>query len=258
MAKPTVSINDLRIASPCPVGWERMFGDERRRFCNLCNLDVYNISEMTGEQVRDLIMNTEGRICARLYHRTDGSVMTRDCPVGLRALKRRVCRAAGAAFAAILSMCSVAFAQSSSRKDQSCDHVSQLRIKRTAPKGEREIFAGVITDEFCGVIPGAKVSLVNEQSKRKLKTSTTDLGEFGFSSLPAGKYTVEVSADGFVTFRLEHLEINSNEVARADISLEVAGRTAVVGIMVATPSIEYSNGTTIIRGDMIQRLPIPE
>jgi hypothetical protein len=258
MTEQSFSPNNLRIASPCSVGWERMTGDDQVRFCSLCHLHVYNLSEMTGDQVRALVMKTEGRICARLYRRADGTVITRDCPVGLRAFRRRLSRAAGAAAATILSMCSVAFAQSSSKKERSCTHVSQLRIKRTPQKGNEEIFTGAIKNEKGAVIPGANVSLTDERTKRRLTIPTTDEGRFSFPSLPTGRYTVEVKAAGFKTFKLKHLQINADEEALADIILNGDAVTVTVGIVVDTQMIESSNGTTTIRGDLIQKLPIPE
>src|SRR4051812_17296637 len=107
------SIDNFSIASPCSVGWESMSGDERKRFCSLCKLHVYNISEMTREEVRELVTSSDGRVCARLYRRADGTVLTRDCPVGLAAkIRRRVSRVGGAVLAATLSMFSVVFGQS--------------------------------------------------------------------------------------------------------------------------------------------------
>ena len=45
--KNNFGLNNLRTASPCPISWEQMTGDERVRLCRLCDLHVYNISEMT-------------------------------------------------------------------------------------------------------------------------------------------------------------------------------------------------------------------
>jgi hypothetical protein len=103
-------LDHLRIASPCPVGWEQMSGDDRVRFCEQCSLRVYNISAMTRSEAEALIANTEGRICARLFRRSDGTIITKDCPVGLRAIRRRVAKVAGAAFAVLLSVCANVFA----------------------------------------------------------------------------------------------------------------------------------------------------
>jgi hypothetical protein len=69
-------LDHLHIASPCPAGWEQMTGDDRVRFCQLCNLNVYNISRMSRKEAEALIANAERRICARLYRRADGTVIT--------------------------------------------------------------------------------------------------------------------------------------------------------------------------------------
>lgn len=101
-------LNDLRVASPCPMDWDRMVGDDKRRFCDHCGLHVHNTSAMTREEVLALIEEASrgGRVCARLYKRADGTLLTRDCPVGLaaaRARLRRVCGRAAAALALCLS-----------------------------------------------------------------------------------------------------------------------------------------------------------
>jgi hypothetical protein len=78
-----------------------MSGDDRARFCADCKLHVYNLSAMSREEALDLISRTEGRLCIRLYRRPDGTVLTRDCPVGLRAVRLRTARAARRVAAAI-------------------------------------------------------------------------------------------------------------------------------------------------------------
>ena len=72
----------LEIATPCPASWDDMEGDERVRFCPECELNVYNIASMTEAEALALIKEREGRLCVRLYKREDGTVLTRDCPVG--------------------------------------------------------------------------------------------------------------------------------------------------------------------------------
>jgi hypothetical protein len=80
-----------------------MVGDERVRFCNQCNLHVYNLSGMTRGEAETLVTNSEGRLCIRFYRRADGTILTRNCPVGLRAIKQRVARRLSAALTAVLS-----------------------------------------------------------------------------------------------------------------------------------------------------------
>ena len=102
MSKFTNPLDGVRVAAPCPADWNRMVGDERMRYCGQCNLHVYNLSGMTRKEAESLIANAEGRLCLRFYRRADGTVLTRNCPVGLRALKRRVARIASAMLSAVL------------------------------------------------------------------------------------------------------------------------------------------------------------
>jgi hypothetical protein len=62
-----------------------MAGSECARFCTSCGLNVYNLSAMTREEAEALILQKEGRLCVRFFQRDDGTVMTTDCPVGVRA-----------------------------------------------------------------------------------------------------------------------------------------------------------------------------
>lgn len=82
-------LNNIHIASPCPADWNEMYGNERKRFCGDCKLNVYNLSGMTRDEAEALIMNAEGRLCVRFYRRADGSVITQDCPVGWAKVKQR-------------------------------------------------------------------------------------------------------------------------------------------------------------------------
>ncbi len=94
-------LDHVRVAAPCAADWERMRGNDCVRFCDRCNLNVYNLSAMSLRDSEQLIMRTEDRLCVRFYRRTDGTILTQNCPVGLHALKRRVSKIAGAVFAAV-------------------------------------------------------------------------------------------------------------------------------------------------------------
>jgi len=67
-----------------------MEGDERVRFCSQCKLNVFNLSSMSRREAEALVRSKEGRLCIRFYRRSDGTILTDNCPVGLRAARRRV------------------------------------------------------------------------------------------------------------------------------------------------------------------------
>jgi hypothetical protein len=104
-------INALRVAKPCSVGWDSMNGDDRARMCDQCSLTVYNLEGLSKNEVFDLVGNDSERVCVRLRRRPDGTIITRDCPKGLAAYRRRIGKLASAAFAAILGLVSYSAAQ---------------------------------------------------------------------------------------------------------------------------------------------------
>jgi hypothetical protein len=96
-----MTLDDIRVASPCAADWNRMAGDDRARFCASCRKNVYNLSAMTREEAERLILEKEGRLCVRYFRRADGTILTRDCPVGLARLRRRLWAAWGVAAALV-------------------------------------------------------------------------------------------------------------------------------------------------------------
>lgn len=91
-----------------------MVGDDVKRFCKACEKHVYNLPLLAADELVDLIERTEGKFCGRLYARTDGTVLTNDCPVGLAAKlaetrRKRVVGAAAAVAALMISAGGVIF-----------------------------------------------------------------------------------------------------------------------------------------------------
>ena len=96
-------LDNVRVAAPCNADWEQMIGNERARFCGQCNLNVYNLSSLTKSEAESFIARNEGSVCVRFYRRRDGSIITDNCPVGLRAIRRRMSYLARAVASAVLS-----------------------------------------------------------------------------------------------------------------------------------------------------------
>src|SRR4051812_34206307 len=66
---------------------------ERVRHCDQCDLNVYNLSALTADEAEVLLRAHEGRrLCGTFYRREDGTVLTRDCPVGLALVRARLAR----------------------------------------------------------------------------------------------------------------------------------------------------------------------
>ena len=87
-ARPPPSLDNLRVASPCKADWDDMVGDDRVRFCAQCGKNVFNLSGMAREEA-EAFLRREAAPCLRFFRRADGTVLTSDCPVGLRRKRRK-------------------------------------------------------------------------------------------------------------------------------------------------------------------------
>jgi hypothetical protein len=103
MARFNSPLNKVRVAAPCNANWDAMIGNDRSRFCGQCSLNVYNLSSMSRSEAESLIAGSEGRLCVRFYRRADGSILTENCPVGLRRIRRRISYLAKAVASGVLS-----------------------------------------------------------------------------------------------------------------------------------------------------------
>ncbi|MCA8949822.1 MAG: hypothetical protein KDE27_09995 [Planctomycetes bacterium] len=107
---PTAWLDTIDVAAPCTADWNAMQGDDRCRFCSQCSLHVFDLSALTRPEAEALVRSRLGgddgssrRLCVRFTRRADGTVLTRDCPVGLRQRLRRTA-------SRLVAMCTAAFA----------------------------------------------------------------------------------------------------------------------------------------------------
>jgi hypothetical protein len=235
MTQPTLSLDRLKIASPCPADWETMTGNDQVRFCDRCQLNVYNISAMTRIETTELIAKTEGRLCAQIYRRVDGTVMTSDCPVGLRALRRKASFVTATALGAIFSLFNnqtIVWADDGHRYFK---HYT-VKVSQRQKSPLAVVISGKVTDQQDLVIAGAEIILINEKTKQKYTTASGAEGEYRMPLLDEGSYEIEIFSPGFKMLRIQGLKIKKGEELRLNATLIVG----TLGEMVETipPTIE--------------------
>ncbi|HYR74773.1 MAG TPA: carboxypeptidase-like regulatory domain-containing protein [Pyrinomonadaceae bacterium] len=256
--KNTDRIDRLRIASPCPANWAQMTGDDRVRFCDLCNLHVYNLAELTRTEAESLIANSEGRTCARLYRRSDGTVITKDCPVGLRALRRRAAKVAGVVFAAFMSLVGSVAGQKPAASKSSC--TKQVTITRAGAQSSSEngVISGTILDQNGALVAGAKITITNRKTKETYHTSSNAEGRYLIAYIPPGTYDIIIKSPGFKNLGVTKISLAGKETANLEVVLLVDG-SMLMGVIAESPLIDTSSSSTtiIISGETLRRLPIP-
>lgn len=227
---PAFDINQLRVAAPCPARWEDMVGDERTRHCAECNLNVYNFSAMAADEVQKLVAasRTNGsRLCARFYRRTDGTVLTQDCPRGLRVAVRRLAKVSAAVLAAMMS---VSFAAAKTSQ-QSCS------VRSATAQKSPGIWLQIM-DPQGAVLPNAQIEMTDKSGKKTFAGATSSTGELSFTNLPSGDYTLTIEARGFRTFT-RAITVRNAQVLEVRLKLAIAE---------AKTEIEVTAGAVLVQG----------
>lgn len=161
MKKYTNPLDNVKIAAPCSADWNKMYGDERRRFCSECKLNVYNLSDMTQTEAENFLINAEDRVCLRIYRRSDGTILTQNCPVGWQAVKRKVSRTATALFALIAGFFSGVSALETLKSLRSLTNYKNVPEIFFETKNEGKIsFGGMLNN-----LPEIKTEIFRSRSK---------------------------------------------------------------------------------------------
>lgn len=117
---------------------------------------------------------------------------------------------------------------------------------------------GNITDSQGAAVPSASVTATNEGTN-KVDTVTTDAdGNYRFSNLQPGSYTVGVTSTGFADFKQEKVVVEVGQVTGINVPLGVAGTSATVDVTAEAPVINTSSNenSTNINQTSINELPI--
>jgi len=174
-----------------------MSGDDRVRFCPERQRNVYNFSAMTHAEVETLVAAREGRLCARLYQRTDGTMLTQNCPAGLREAIHRTSRVAASVFSAFLAVSPVLAAARQQKQD-----APLVQIK---PVQAPVILEVVDINE--AVIAKAQVTLTSESTGAVTTAETDSAGQLRVSGLIHGKYKISIICPGFQALQSKHISL---------------------------------------------------
>jgi hypothetical protein len=114
--------------------------------------------------------------------------------------------------------------------------------------------SGIVTDPNGGLIPGATVTIINEQNGSTRNAVTDDEGRFQFSTLQPGPYTVKIENQGFQTLQRTNTVLTANEnLALGEIKLTAGNVSEVVTVVGsgATVELESSDLTARLTADQI-------
>jgi hypothetical protein len=116
---------------------------------------------------------------------------------------------------------------------------------------------GVVKDPSGAVVPGATVTVTNEQTGVAVTIKSGSAGEYRASNLLAGAYDVAVSSTGFQPYTLRGVAVDLNKTATANVTLSIGASTSVevsadAGVVLDTTT---SNLTTTFSNEELSTLP---
>lgn len=137
--------------------------------------------------------------------------------------------------------------------------VSNSAVRVMGQGGATGAISGVVLDKNGGAVGGAKVTLVDENTKETVRTETTDSsGLFTLALLPAGTYTIQVTATGFADAKAPGIAVRVTETTRVTIPLGVKTVAEVVEVQADVVTIKTADATTgeSLAGTTIEQLPL--
>lgn len=126
-------------------------------------------------------------------------------------------------------------------------------------QGTTSRVTGTVVDPSGAVVPGATATLTNESTKVSFTTETTSTGTYVFDSVQVGLYSVKIEKQGFKTFVSTSNQVNVNQPATVDVTLEVGGISDVVTVASTAELVQTSssgNFGNTVEERSLEALPI--
>ncbi len=126
-------------------------------------------------------------------------------------------------------------------------------------QGTASRVTGTVLDPKGAAVAGATVTLTNELTKVIFHTQTSGSGVYVFDSVQVGVYTVMVETPGFKKFISSRNQVNVNQPATVDVTLELGGINDVVTVQASAELVQTSSsgnfGNTVEQRSL-EALPI--
>lgn len=119
--------------------------------------------------------------------------------------------------------------------------------------------SGTVTDPSGAVIPGAKVTATNVDTKASRSIETGGAGSYALTNLAVGTYDVEVEAKGFAIAKYTNLALTVAQALSLNPSLEpgkVSETVVVSGTTVAPIELENAQLSNVVDQRRMVELPL--
>jgi hypothetical protein len=118
---------------------------------------------------------------------------------------------------------------------------------------------GTVQDSTGAVVPGAQVTLLNIGTMAKRVITSDGAGNYAFSNIDVGTYSLTISAEGFKTETVPSIPLTARETRRVDAALNPGAQTQSVEVVsdyVTVINTDVSNLAETKVGEELVDLPV--
>ena len=117
---------------------------------------------------------------------------------------------------------------------------------------------GTVTDPSGNAVPNAKVTATNQATSVQSTTNTDGAGNFLFSSVPIGLYTLEVAANGFQSVVIKDLKLDVATTVTKNVQLALGQMTQTVEVTGGAPLVDTTVTSLgqVIDDKSVQDIPL--
>ncbi|MCI0387753.1 MAG: carboxypeptidase-like regulatory domain-containing protein [Acidobacteria bacterium] len=120
--------------------------------------------------------------------------------------------------------------------------VSLLSVQAQVTTG---VVRGIVHDPTGAVVSGANVMITNNKTNVRLAAQTTGNGEYQFSDLIPGEYTLTVEAPNFKKLTLSDVRVELNQTTDVPTQLQVGGASEVIEVSAGGVELVDTTTTTL-------------
>src|SRR5260370_4280867 len=103
---------------------------------------------------------------------------------------------------------------------------------------------GTVTDSTGAVVPNVTITATNTSTNLKYDTKTNEAGVYNLQFLPIGQYSLSTEAAGFKNTVLGPFGLETNQIARIDISMVVGQVSERVEVTAGSPILQTESAPT--------------
>ena len=127
-----------------------------------------------------------------------------------------------------------------------------------AQRTSTQTIEGLVTDANGAVIPGATVTMANIDTGITTIVTTNETGNYRFSYVPVGNYSVRCELDGFKTQSVSGVRVETTAQVRTDFTMEIGDITETIEVAADAITLNTENATvgSVIENRRIIELPL--